>query len=109
MNILFDQGTPKPLKKYLPAHYVRTAWEQGWSQVENGALLEAAEKAAFDLLVTTDSNLKYQQNLSGRKIALIVLLSTNWVLVEKNVASIIQAIERARTGSYEEIALHGEN
>lgn len=66
MNILFDQGTPVPLRRLLAGHAVDTAFERGWSHLQNGALLDAAEGAGYELLITTDQNLKPQQNLSGR-------------------------------------------
>jgi hypothetical protein len=104
MLILFDQGTPRPLKKYLPVHQVKTAWEMGWSEIENGQLLEVAEKSGFELLLTTDSNLQYQQNLSTRRISLLILLNTDWRIVEKQVQVVVQAIDRATPNSYEEIS-----
>ena len=72
MRILFDQGTPQPLRRYLAGHGVKTAAEMGWSNLDNGDLLRQAENS-FDLLVTTDKNLRYQQNLQGRRLAIIVL------------------------------------
>lgn len=69
MLILFDQGTPVPLRPFLEGHVVKTAAQQGWSTLTNGRLLDAAEAAGFDLLLTTDKNLFYQQNLQNRKIA----------------------------------------
>jgi predicted nuclease of predicted toxin-antitoxin system len=58
MRILFDNGVPKPLRRHLPGHYVRTAFECGWAKLENGDLLNAAQDD-FDVLITTDSNLQY--------------------------------------------------
>lgn len=72
MKILFDQGVPKKLRTHLPGHIVRTAYETGLSDLANGALLRAAQ-TDFDVLITTDSNLKYQQRLPDFDIALIVL------------------------------------
>jgi hypothetical protein len=77
MRILFDQGTPVPLKEYLSEHQVQTAYELGWSWLPNGELLAAAE-GRFDVLVTTDRNLRFQQSLSGRKLAVLVLPTTSW-------------------------------
>ena len=77
MRILFDQGTPFPLRTYLKNHQVDTAFRRGWADHSNGALIAASE-THFDLLITTDKNLKYQQNLSGRRIAILVLPTTNW-------------------------------
>ena len=73
MNIIFDQATPVPIRPYLEGHTVCTASQQGWDRLKNGDLLTAAEKAAFDILLTTDKNMRYQQNLAGRKIAIVVL------------------------------------
>jgi predicted nuclease of predicted toxin-antitoxin system len=75
MRILFDQGTPVPLRDHLPGHIIETAFELGWSTLENGILLAAAEDS-FDLLITTDQKLRYQQNLVGRKLPRFLLLST---------------------------------
>ena len=70
MLILFDQATPVPIRPYLELHSVRTAAQQGWDTLKNGELLAVAEHAGFDLLLTTDKNMRYQQNFSGRKIAI---------------------------------------
>lgn len=78
MKILFDQGTPVPLRRYLSGHTVDTAYERGWSELSNGDLLTTAESENYDLLITTDQNLRYQQNFVGRQIAIVVLLSTSW-------------------------------
>ena len=104
MLLLFDQGTPLPLRKYLPDHTVISAFEKGWSELENGELLAAAEAEGFDALITTDQNLRYQQNLSGRKIAVIVLLTTNWPRIEKNISLVVDAIANISDGNYLEIS-----
>ena len=83
MKILFDQGTPAPLRQFLPSDQVVTAAELGWSDFSNGDLISAAEKAGFDALVTTDRNLQYQQNLSTRTIAIAVVLQSAWPLLKK--------------------------
>jgi hypothetical protein len=70
MLILFDHGTPRGLARALSGHTVITAQARGWDKLTNGALLSAAEEAAFELLLTTDSKIRYRQNLAGRKIAL---------------------------------------
>jgi hypothetical protein len=77
MRVLFDQGIPLPLRPYLVGHSVRTAAQQGWATLGNGDLLKVAEEADFDVFLTTDKNIRYQQNLSGRKIAIVVLGSSN--------------------------------
>jgi hypothetical protein len=73
MRILFDHGTPKGLARALSGHIVVTAQSRGWDKLSNGLLLDAAEQAGIDLLLSTDQGIRYQQNFSGRKIALIVL------------------------------------
>ncbi len=69
MRVLFDQGTPVPLRRYLALHAVATVFEKGWSTLQNGELLSTAEYEGFEVLVTTDQNLRYQQNLENRQIA----------------------------------------
>jgi hypothetical protein len=87
----------------LTQYEVVTAFERGWSKLTNGELLDAAEKDEFSVLVTTDSNLKYQQNLEGRRIAIVVLTTTSWPRIQRAVPSIVSAIEEAVTGSYVEV------
>ena len=70
MRILFDQGTPVPLRAIFTTHQISTAFEMGWANLENGDLLRAAEDQ-FDLFITTDQNLRYQQNLAGRRLAIL--------------------------------------
>lgn len=72
MRILFDQGTPAPLRRFLTGHLVSTAYEEGWSTVTNGDLIRLAEQKGFELLITTDTNLRYQQNLESRSISIVV-------------------------------------
>ena len=104
MRLLFDQGTPLPLRNYLPDHTVVSAYEMGWSELENGELLAAAESDGFDVLITTDQNLRYQQNLSERKIAVVVLLTTNWPRIEKNISLVVDTIANISDGNYLEIS-----
>jgi len=85
MLILFDQGTPVPLRQFLGHHVVRTAVEQGWDRLSNGDLLAAAEAAGFELLLTTDKNLAYQQNLAARRIAIIVIGNAQWPVLQRYV------------------------
>jgi hypothetical protein len=81
VKILFDQGTPVPLRQSLSGHAVRTAAQEMWDTMRNGDLLEAAEAAGFDLLITTDKNLRFQQNLTGRRIAILVLGKQQWPIL----------------------------
>jgi predicted nuclease of predicted toxin-antitoxin system len=103
MKLLFDQGTPVPLRNHLPNHTVETAYEKGWSNLKNGDLLIQAEAEGFDALITTDQNLHHQQNLSGRRISVIVLLTTNWPRIKNNAALVVQAIDNLHPGSYQEV------
>lgn len=105
MKILFDQGTPVPLRRYLNSHRVDTAFERGWQTLENGQLLGAAKKDQYTILITTDQNLRYQQNFQNRKIAIIVLLSTSWPRIQKHVETIIKIVEETGTGEYREIPI----
>ena len=95
MKILFDQGTPVPLRAHLTNHTVETAYERSWSNLKNGDLLTKAEEEGFDVLITTDQNLRHQQNLSSLKISVVVLMTTNWPRIKSNVTS----VTRARTMS----------
>lgn len=102
MKILFDQGTPVPLRDHLIGHFIETAFELGWSTLENGALLAAAEDS-FDLLITTDQKLRYQQNLAGRKLSILVLMTTSWPRIQKSIPQILKAIDRLSPGELFEI------
>lgn len=105
MKILFDQGTPVPLRRYLRAHEVTTAYELGWNTLQNGFLISQAEAAGFDVLITTDKNWKYQQNLSERSLAVVVLLSTSWPKIQAKVSEVVVAVNGASKGSYTEVPL----
>ena len=106
MLILFDQGTPKGLARALADHVVITAREKDWDILDNGALLDAAEIAAVDVLLTTDRRIRYQQNLTGRKIALVVLTgSTKWSRVRLHFRRIAAAVNAAKPGSYTEVEI----
>ena len=103
MLILFDQATPVPIRPYLEQHTVRTAAQQGWDKLSNGDLLTAAEEAGFDILLTTDKNMRYQQNLAGRKIAIIVLGQPQWPHLEPHIQRVIEAVRAAKPSSYVEV------
>ncbi len=105
MRILFDQGTPVPLRQFLTRHEITTAYERGWSKLKNGELLNAAEKEGFELLVTTDSNLKYQQNLKSRRIAIIVLTTTSWPRIRQAIDTVVLAVDGASEGMYVEVSI----
>src|ERR1700733_5884414 len=100
MNILFDQGTPVPIAAYLRAHTVRTTLQEGWDTLANSELLRIAEAAGFDVLLTTDNNIAYQQNPKGRKIAIVVISRNRWRFVQRRIRKIVAAGNAAEPGSY---------
>ncbi len=100
MKILFDQNAPANLRDHLPGHDIVTAREAGWEEVENGELLRRAEDAGFQVFLTCDQSLVYQQNLSGRKIAIVELSRNNWPLIKPHVSAIHRAVESCGLGSY---------
>ena len=104
MRVLFDQGTPVPLRGYLSGHEVVTAFEAGWSDLSNGDLLAKAEEG-FDVFVTTDKQLRYQQNLTGRTIAIVVLPYASWIKLERKVEKIASAVRTTKPSSYLELQL----
>jgi hypothetical protein len=98
MRILFDQGTPVPLRRHLHPHSVDTVSELGWSAMTNGKLLATAVRAGFDIFVTTDQNLKYQQNLGSIHLGIVVLLSTSCPRILNRYKDILAAIDTVKTG-----------
>jgi hypothetical protein len=103
MLILFDNGTPAPLRHVLEGHAVVEAIERGWDRLVNGELIAAAEAAGFDLLITTDKNIRYQQNLTGRRIAFLVLGNQQWPVLRRHVERVVVAVNAATPGSYVEV------
>jgi hypothetical protein len=103
VRVLFDQGTPAPLRQLLPQHEVATAYELGWSTLKNGELLAAAEAQRFQVLITTDSNLKHQQNLATRAIAVVVLSTTSWPRIRAVAELVAVAVDAAGPGTYAEV------
>jgi hypothetical protein len=99
VKILFDQGTPAPLRAALSIHVVITAFERGWSNLGNGDLIREAERE-FDVLVTTDKNLEYQQNLKGRKLAILVLPTTSWPKIQPQQGKVAAAIKDIKPGDF---------
>jgi hypothetical protein len=101
LRILFDKNVPVGVRRFLAGHEVRTVVELNWPpQLENGALLDAVETAAFDVMVTSDQNIQFQQNLAGRKLALVVLGSNIWPIVRNHGAVIAAPVDVATPGSY---------
>ena len=102
MKIVFDKCVPRPLRGQLPGHEILTAEEMGWGELENGDLIRAAEQQ-FEAIVTSDQQWKYQQNLAGRKLAILVLPTNRWVVVRKLAPKIRAALTTLRPGDYIEI------
>jgi hypothetical protein len=106
VRILFDHGTPKGLARTLSVHTIATAQAEGWDALSNGALLNAAEEAGFEVLLTTDRRLRYQQNLSVRRIALVVLTgTTRWSSVRQHADRIAAVVAAATPGSCSEVEI----
>jgi hypothetical protein len=107
MLVHFDQGTPRGIAASLQGHSVKEAKAQGWDLLKNGELLNAAEAAGFELLLTTDKNIRYQQNLTNRKIAIVVLGKGRWRLIKPVVDRVAAAVNAATPGSYTEVDIPG--
>jgi len=105
MLILFDQVTPKGIARFLHGHTVTRARDRGWDRLSNGQLLAEAERAGFDLLLIAHKNMRYQQNLKGRKIAIVVLSTPQWPVVRLHLERIAGAVNAATPGSYVEIEI----
>jgi hypothetical protein len=106
MLVLFDNGTPRTLARFLIGrHTVTEARARGWQELENGELLNRAEAAGFEVLVTTDKNLSYQQNLAGRKIAVVVLGKGRWTLIRPHVERVVAAIDAVTPGAFVEVEI----
>jgi hypothetical protein len=105
MKIILDESVPQKLRLLIEGHTVVTAWYKGWSGLQNGALLDAAEQAGFELFITADQELSYQQNLTGRKMALVVLSTNNWDFIKAGIGEIIAAVDAATPGSYTEVKI----
>jgi hypothetical protein len=103
MRILFDQGVPRGLTASLRGHEVIEARKLRWERISNGELLKLAEGAGFDVLVTTDKNVRYQQNLADRKISIVVLGNSPWWLVRQHLDAIAAAVNAATPASYAEV------
>jgi hypothetical protein len=105
MLVLFDNGTPAPLRYALKGHVVVEAIERGWDRLVNGELIAAAEAAGFDVLLTTDKNMRYQQNLTGRKIAFVVIGNQQRPTLRRYVERVAAAVDAATPGSLAEVEI----
>ena len=105
MLILFDHGTPSGIAGSLRGHEITEARERGWDGISNGELLKEAEAAGFEVLLTTDKRIRYQQKLTGRKIAIVVLGNSQWPVVRLYLDRIALAVNQAAPGSYVIVAI----
>jgi len=105
MRILFDNGTPKPIARALTGHEITYARGIGWHELGNGELIQQAEEAGYEVLLSTDKNIRSQQNLSGRRIALVVLGNQQWPLVKLHLDRIAAAVNACIPGSYTEVEI----
>lgn len=101
MRTLFDRCTPRPLRGYLTSHVVNTSYDKGWSELDNGALLDKAEQHGYEVFVTTDADMADQRVLTGRELAVVVLLSNQWPLIRQAAESgqIQNAVENTGVGA----------
>lgn len=103
MLMLFDHGTPRSIARWLHDHTVVEAIERGWDRLNNGALLKVAEEAGFDLLLSTDKNIQYQQNLKDRRIAIVILGNSRRPAVHRYIDRVIATVNAATPGTYAEV------
>lgn len=103
MKILFDQGTPVPLRTFFVGHTVDTVYERGWSTLANGDLLNAAEAASYDVFITTDQKIPRQQSLAGRRLAMLVLPTTRWPEIQLHAAAVVAAATSLQPGECREL------
>ena len=104
MKVLLDACVPRPLRKFLPDHTVQTAQEMGWGRLKNGALLQAVEPE-FDAFLTSDQNLKYQQNVAGRKLSILVLPTNDWPTLKRMGDKIAAKVAALKPSDFVEMPL----
>ena len=105
MRILLDHNTPAPLRYWLLGHHVETAYERGWAELTNGDLLRTAEEEGFDLMITTDKGIRYQQNLAGRRLSLILISTNDWTQIRRSKSLVVRAISDRASGTFLEILI----
>ena len=104
-SVLLDKNIPWGVRPHLAGCTVRTTEDEGWSGLSNGDLLSAAERAGFEVMLTADQHIRHQQNLAGRRLALVVLSSPAWPVVKDHTPAINAAIDAATQGSYQQVNL----
>ena len=105
MKILFDQGTPLPLRRSLTGHTVDIPSRKGWSRLRNGNLLDVAEQESYQVLITMDRSLRYQQNLAHRSVSIIVLMKASWPRIRRHVQEIANVVNSIEPGQVMEIEI----
>jgi predicted nuclease of predicted toxin-antitoxin system len=105
VRILLDQATPAPLRRHLTGHQVETVYERDWSNLKNGELLDAAEREDFAVLVTTETNPKFQKRLAGRRIAIVVLTTTSWPRILRALAANVQVVDGITGPAYVQVVI----
>ena len=103
MKILLDHGTPRPLRWEFPGHSVDTAADKGWDRLSNGDLIDSAGQDGYEILITTDQNIRHQQDLAGRRLAIVVLLSGAWPYARSRIEDIRAAVAEAQPGELKEV------
>jgi hypothetical protein len=105
LRVLFDKNVPYSLRRHLIGYQVQTADDEGWGQISNGELIGCAEKAGYQIILTCDQNIQYQQNMARRKISMVVLGSNIWPSIQPRIAEIMAALKRVSPGSFEFIEI----
>ena len=105
MLILFDHATPRALRRHLAGHTIHTAEQLGWERPANGLLIARAEESGYELLISVDQGIQYQQNLAARRVAILVLMKNDWSLIRPHTDTINVAINRIQPGDYVEIEI----
>jgi len=103
MKILFDQGTPAPLRRSLAEHEVDTVFEKGWNQLKNGELLAVAILNGYEILVSTDQSLRHQHDLRRIRLGVVVLMTTSWPRISRNTPAVVRAVEEVQMGRLVEV------
>jgi predicted nuclease of predicted toxin-antitoxin system len=103
VKVLLDENVPRNLAALLPNHEVTTVTDKGWSGLSNGELLDAAERESLDVFVTGDKTIQYEQNIAGRKLAVLSLSTNNWPIIKNHVDQIAAAINVAQSGSFSRV------
>jgi hypothetical protein len=105
LRVLFDKNVPYSLRPYLSDYQVQTAEDEGWGQISNGELISSAEKEGYQIILTCDQNIQYQQNLTRCQISMVVLGSNIWPSIRPKIAEVVAALKRASPGSFEFIEI----